>query len=82
MKVVDTRSGEELALGQKVSYPDGESVTLLEVEPGVLRARARVRHVYREHVHQRLEVREDWVPLTVRWTHPQFFLQHVAFLPS
>jgi hypothetical protein len=26
--------------------------------------------------------KDDWVPLAVRWTHPRFFLQHVAFFPS
>jgi hypothetical protein len=29
-----------------------------------------------------LETLESWVPLQVRWAHPAFLLQHVAFLPS
>lgn len=94
MKIIDTRSGEEMTIGQSIRHGDGESVTLLEIDPGILSARARVRIVRRPDF-----LREDprkpgsfrpaplvttdmWVPLVVRFTHPAFFLQHVAFLPS
>ena len=50
---------------------------LLEVKSGLLEAHARVRTVSSTGGRA-----EAWVPLAVRWTHPQFFLQHVAFLPS
>ena len=90
MKVIDPRNGIELAVGQTSRYPDGESVMLLDVEPGLLSARARVRLVGRSALytidHQTQErgmvTIERWVPLRVRWTHPNFFLQHVGFLPS
>lgn len=81
MKVIDTRSGKEMAVGQNVEYPEGESITLLEVDPGILRARARVRRVIPTWP-AGVMTREDWVPLQVRWTHPGFLLQHVAFIPS
>lgn len=29
-----------------------------------------------------LVTRKAQIPLAVRWTHPRFFLQHVAFIPS
>lgn len=84
MKVIDARSGQELAIGASVSYGDGEGVTLLAVEPGILSARARVRLAYHDYSQpgEPLVTRETWTPLIVRWTHPRFFLQHVAFLPS
>lgn len=95
MKIIDARSGQEMTIGQTISYTDGESVTLLEVEPGILQARARARTVHRDMTKLQsagfgvidmsklpLITQEQWVPLTVRWTHPAFFLQHVAFFPS
>lgn len=92
MKVIDTRGGDVMIPGQTARYPEGESLTLLQVEPGILRARALVRHVYRDlskmttdgssSLDCPLQTWEGWVPLVVRWTHPAFFLQHVAFLPS
>ena len=85
MKIIDARSGQEMQIGQTISYPGGESVTLLEVEPGIWSARARARTVSRDWSRAAdgpLVVREDWGPLQVRWTHPAFFLQHVAFFPS
>ena len=84
MKIIDARSGQEMQIGRTISYPGGESVTLLEVEPGILSARARARTVFRDwsQAGGPLVAREDWGPLVVRWTHPAFFLQHVAFFPS
>lgn len=34
MKIIDARSGQEMHIGQTITYPGGESVTLLEVRPG------------------------------------------------
>lgn len=82
MKVIDARSGHEMQIGETISYPEGESITLLEVEPGIFRARVRVRRVVRMWPAHSLETQEARVPLQVRWTHPAFLLQHVAFLPS
>jgi hypothetical protein len=84
MKVIDSRSGEPMTIGTPVVYPDGERVTILEIEPGILRARARAQMTYRDHgaVGAPLVTKEEWVPLAVRWTHPAFFGRHVAFFPS
>lgn len=79
--MIDARSGKEMAVGDAVDYSDGESIVLLEVDPGILRARARVRRVISTWP-AGVMTREDWVPLQVRWAHPSFFLRHVAFIPS
>lgn len=87
MKVIDTRSGKPITVGQTIEHGDGESVTLLEVEPGLLKARARVSTTFRD-LARAVDnpplrvIASAWVPLTVRWTHPTFFLEHVGFLPS
>jgi len=73
-----------MLLGQTVTYPEGTSHTLLQIEPGILTARAQVRGTYQDPSQPGAPwvTRDEWVPLQVRWTHPQFFLQHVAFFPS
>lgn len=72
MRVIDARSGEELVPGMTMTYPDGSGFTLLSVKPGLFTAYAKVNS---NGVIQT-------VPLAVRWTHPRFFMQHVAFFPS
>jgi hypothetical protein len=47
---------------------------ILQIHPGILKASATVRHLETGKVSEQ--------PLAVRWTHPSFFLQHVAFVPS
>jgi len=81
MRVIDARSGQEMAIGERIDYQDGESVTLLEVRPGLLRAEALARTVHRT-PEGRLATAQAWVPLVVRWTHPRFLFEHVAFFPS
>lgn len=51
--------------------------TILAIHPGVLRASMDA--VFHENGRQ--SIRRN-IPLAVRWTHPSFFLQHVAFVPS
>lgn len=65
-----------------VDHGDGEGVAILAIEAGYLSARACLRTTYRDHTTGRLRTSEAWVPLSVRWTHPSFMLQHVAFIPS
>jgi hypothetical protein len=83
MKVIDAHTGKEMVLGMTVKH-DGVSRTLLQIEPGILSARAQVLMVYRDHSQPGGPMinRDEWVPLQVRWTHPMYFLQHVAFFPS
>lgn len=95
MKIIDARSGLEMKVGDVVRYPDGEWTELVSARPGVFSAVATFRRRYRDR--SRAIWRADGTlddatpfvegvlvdqPLIVRWTHPRFFLQHVAFLPS
>lgn len=84
MKVIDARTGQEVVVGQTVTYDDDEGITLLELETGLWSARARVRRIYRDPrtTPGGFRTSEAWIPLQVRWTHPRYFLQHVAFIPS
>ena len=87
MKVIDARSGTEMHIGDIVDHGDGESITLLDVKPGWLSAAARVRLVKNDTMMRAGDswhpvTNTFWMPLQVRWTHPRFFLQHVAFLAS
>jgi hypothetical protein len=72
VKVIDANTGIELSEGISFDNINGR-IDVFKIQPGVFSARALVRRDGGEPV---------WVPLTVRWTHPGFFFQHVAFLPS
>lgn len=82
MKVIDSRSGTELEVGQTIDRGGGESVTLLAVEPGLVSAQALVRMVYVGGPQSTPVVTQAWTQLAVRWAHPKYFLQHVGFLSS
>jgi len=84
MKVIDARTGQQVVVNQTVDYGDGERATILAIEPGLFTARARIRMTYRDHSKPGapLVTTDTWGPLQVRWTHPRFFLEHVAFIPS
>jgi hypothetical protein len=72
VKVIDANTGRELFAPMRFVNVMG-IVDVDKIVPGLFRASARIRidgGPWR------------WVPLQVRWTHPGFFLQHVAFLPS
>lgn len=92
MKLVDARSGMVIPLPSAfaptmwakpivIDHGGGDRVELFAVEPGIFSARAKVRTVTRMH-DGTASVWEGWSPLQVRWTHPRFFGQHVAFIPS
>jgi len=83
MRVIDARSGQTLTIGQRVEYPDGEWLELVDVEPGVLSASAFIRTACRDPGGSgRVAVLSRQIPLTVRWLHPSFMFEHVAFIPS
>jgi hypothetical protein len=85
MKVIDAHTGRELKEGDVVPLPGIGSrpdhiiakgwYRIIKIEPGLMKAR-----VFLESSEPRLH--RMWQPLIVRWTHPGFFLQHVAFVPS
>lgn len=89
MRVIDARSGAELRVGDTVDWGNGEFLTLVDVEPGWLSASAVIETVERDYMSMtrgpalpKLITRRRQIPLAVRFTHPRFFLQHVAFIPS
>ena len=90
MKVIDARNGVEVKVGDTVTYFDGSSWTLLSVDPGILSARAYVRSKMKSvctgfdpsRPNPPFLVSEYWQPLAVRFTHPKYFGQHIAFFPS
>lgn len=79
LKIVDARSGREnIKPGQVVTYPDGEWWELVRVVDRFFWADA--------YVHDQTTgggaSSPKRVPLTVRFTHPKFFLERVGFFPS
>ena len=71
----------------RVDYPDGEFIEVLAFEPGLTRARALLRWCVHDYSREdasgsHLVTTEKWTELQVRWFHPSFPFQHVAFIPS
>jgi hypothetical protein len=82
MRVIDARSGEEMVIGKTVSYHDGERLTLVDLDEGLLSANAFIESVTRDFQTGRLVTRRQQIPLLVRLFHPSFLFQRVAFIPS
>lgn len=70
--------------GKTVSYGDGEKMSLIDVDEGLISARALVETTYRDYgaADRRIVTARQWVPLAVRFMHPSFLFQRVAFIPS
>jgi hypothetical protein len=95
MRVIDARTGKELRLGDSVEYGAGERLTLIDIDEGLFSANAFVEWTLRDYSECRpldelaqrrrvppLTTVRRQIPLQVRFTHPRFFLQKVAFIPS
>lgn len=82
MRIIDARSGKDLIPGCRVSYSDGESVTLLSATPGIFSTKLTADVVRPNHLTGELEPQRIALKVPVRYTHPSFFLQPVAFWPS
>ncbi len=84
MKIIDARSGKEVVVGTPIVYGDGEQMTVLEVKPGLRSAQALICLVHPDYTGatQGMVSSTAWQPLTVRWLHPGFLFQHVAFVNS
>lgn len=75
MKVVDAHTGREVTVGDTLPIPGGDGYyKVIAITPGLLTARILLASNH--------PAFDGWVPLIVRWTHPSWFLQHVAFIPS
>ena len=84
MKIVDARTGKVVEPGTIVSYGDGEKLRVIDVDEGLFSARAFVESTYRDHglPGRPLATTRQWVTLSVRFMHPSFLFQRVAFIPS
>ena len=97
MKIIDTRSGKVMTPGKVVTYDGGENLRVIDVkEGGLFRARALIERTHRDYsrteprasdqgaVRDRdpLVISRQWVSLDVRFMHPAYMFQRVAFIPS
>ena len=96
VKIIDARSGEVMTPGKIVSYGGGEKLRVIDVEQGLFRARALIETTLRDYsrtesrpsdqgaVRDRepLVTSQQWVRLTVRFMHPAYMFERVAFIPS
>jgi hypothetical protein len=87
VKIIDARSGEVMRPGKTVSYGGGEKLRVVVVdEQGLFRAQALVETTYRDYSRTdqkpTLVTKTQWVPLSVRFMHPAYPFERVAFIPS
>lgn len=75
MRVIDANSGTELYVGKTFRNVNGVH-EVVEIKPGIFNAKIRLITATPNGGLDR------WVPLQVRWLHPSFLFQHVAFVPS
>ena len=84
VKIIDARSGEVMTPGKIVVYGDGEKLRVVNVDQGVFSARALIESTYRDCSKdgKPLMTTSQWVPLNVRFLHPSYPFERVAFIPS
>lgn len=96
MKIIDARSGEVMTRGKVVSYGSGEQLRLIDLDEGLFSARALIETIHCDYtrtiqrpgdqgVHRErgpLVTTRQWIPLAVRFMHPSYRFQRVAFIPS
>lgn len=87
VKIIDARSGEVMRPGKTVTYGGGEKLRVIMVDDqGMFRAKAFVQTTYRDYSHADrdppLVTTTQWVPLAVRFMHPGYLFERVAFIPS
>jgi hypothetical protein len=90
MIIIDARSGEKREVPSftdvvtfnppwVIRYPDDagkiDQMIVYAVRPGFMTSTALVEYTGGP-------PQPAWLPLAVRMTHPSYFLQHVAFIPS
>jgi hypothetical protein len=71
MRIIDANTGTEVEIGRPFRNVDGV-VNVLKVDEGIFSAKALVQ------INQRVIS----TPLVVRYLHPRFMFQKVAFIPS
>jgi len=71
--------------GKVVVYGGGEKLRVVTVdEGGLFKARALIESTFRDYSKDGnpLMTLSQWVPLSIRFFHPQYPLERVAFIPS
>lgn len=76
MRIIDARSGSDVAVGSMVNYGRGVWWKMLDLKKGLFTAHALIEN------HDADKTWTQWVPLQIRFTHPRFFLQRIAFVPT
>lgn len=76
MTIIDQRTGKELPVNQTLYYDDGSSVSMLNMEPGIMTARF---FVLKKDKHG---VGPQTVYGRIRWFHPKYPFERVAVYPS
>ena len=79
MKLIDAHTGDAVNLGDRVRLPGGGFYQVINVRTGIFSASMTA--LVTEHGSTKGHFEYD-IPLTVRWTHPNFMFQHVAFVRS
>ena len=87
VKIIDARSGEVMTPGKVVVYGGGEKLRVVTVdERGLFKAQALIESTHRDYSKgieaAPLVTTSQWVPLAVRFMHPSFPFERVAFIPS
>jgi hypothetical protein len=82
MKIIDARTGTEMKIGRKFAYPDRTAVTIIRSDFGLFTWKFYVMSTWID-PKTGSEVGEDGHGEgPVRYLHPSFMFQRVAFFPS
>jgi hypothetical protein len=73
MRIIDAYTGREIQPGSVVPSPEGSAWKLLQVRDHLFEASALIQYPGQA---------PRWQELAVRFTHPKYFLERVAFFPS
>lgn len=81
MKIIDTRSGKRIRVGETIHHADHEWTTLLAFKASQSKYHAGQGRML---VRTQFEgvTREQWIDCPIRTDHPAFPDERVAFLPS
>ena len=75
--MIDTFSGQEVRIGQVCQDPLGNAWKLLAIQDRLFSVRGLIEFLGPGRAGETL-----WLPLEVRFTHPQYFGRRVAFVPT
>lgn len=82
MKIIDARTGTEMKVGRKLVYPDGTTVTIIKADFGLFKWKMYLMSTWID-LATGNEVGEDGHGEgPMRYLHPGFMFQRVAFFPS